>query len=770
MKFMNRLSLGIMLATGVLSAAPAFGQTFTLRVGAAPLPPTPLVSHGDTWRYRPGRTNAPQADWTTAANASLDGTWLTGPGGFGYGDAGIVGEATTLGTMLNNYSTLFIRREFTLPEAVDAARHIQVTVDYDDAYVVYLDGAELGRSSNINGLGSPPPYNASTVTANHEASCCNAPVNPPSVIDFGAVGSRLGAGTHVFALMGINGGSNSSDFHLIADLSVASIGPTRDGPYYALVIGMNSVLVSGTNTFPGSTRVAANGVDTTFNPQDGSWSINQSLSPGANPLLIQAFDAAGAQLFVTNKLIILETTSTQFGGPVAASTSWSPAMGVIHLTSSVSVQSGATLTIEPGTVVLLGAAASLRAAAGGALNATGTAQAPITFLHEDGNTVWGELAAEGANSALTLRHVETIGGAVKIRNGATGLLEDSFIHDYKSGTTPIAGCTGGQEFAVRRCHFRIYHETLWQTTLMTIEDCLFELANNPSSDALDFDGAPPGSVIRRCTFRHGPQSNTDAIDIGPMGSVGCTNTLIESCLLYDFPNDKGVSIGEGSYGIVVSNCLIYGNNNGIQVKDSPGGRPPCTANVLNCTISGSTAYGFHCFNKTDPSPAGTDGGRITNSFNNILWNNATNVGVFNDGLVVADHSDIGGGWPGEGNFDADPLFWIPSLRDYRLANNSPAVGTGRGGATLGARYPVGAPMAPSHPYFSAITAGNGTARLGFWADSEKTYTIQCSDLATGGAWTKLADVYPQPRPRFVEITSSLASGNRFYRIVTPVQP
>src|SRR6185295_412611 len=97
---------------------------------------------------------------------------------------------------------------------------------------------------------------------------------------------------------------------------------------------------------------------------------------------------------------------------------------------------------------------------------------------------------------------------------------------------------------------------------------LFELADNASSDALDFDGAPPGSFIRRCTFRHGPQSNTDAIDIGPLGNVGSTNTLIEDNLMFDFPNDKGVSIGEGSYGIVVRNCLMYGNDSGVSVKDS----------------------------------------------------------------------------------------------------------------------------------------------------------------------------------------------------------
>ncbi|HEU0011119.1 MAG TPA: right-handed parallel beta-helix repeat-containing protein [Verrucomicrobiae bacterium] len=759
MKLMNRYWLNLALALVASTSVQAFGQTFTLRIGPEPPPPTPLVSHGDTWRYRPGRTNAPQADWTTAANASLDGTWLTGQGGFGYGDADIVGEVTTLSMMSNNYSTLFIRREFTLPEAVDPAQRIQVTVDYDDAYVVYLDGAELGRSSNISGLGSPPPYNASTVSANHEASCCNAPTNPPSVIDFGAVGSSLGAGTHVFALMGINGGSNSSDFHLIADLSV---GPKRDGPYYALVTGTNSVLVSGTNTLPGSTRVVVNGVDATFNLLDGYWSIVQSLSPGANDVLVQAFDAAGAQLFVTNKLIILETTSTRFGGAVSASTSWSPALGIIHLTNNVSVQSGATLTLEPGTVVMLEAALSLRAAAGGALYAAGTAQAPITFLHEDGSTVWGELAAEGTNSALTLRHVETIGGAVKIRNGAIGLMEDNYIHDYKSGTIPIAGCTAGQHFVVRRCHFRIYHETLWQTTLMTIEDCLFEWANNANSDALDFDGAPVGTVVRRCTFRHGPMSNTDAMDIGPTGTTGCTNTLIENCLMYDFPDDKGVSIGDNgtSTGIVISNCLIYGCLSGIMAKDS------CDVTVINCTLA-ENRWGFTNYNKN--GGAQYTGGHTTN-YNSLLVSNGITISMRDNGTLVSDHSILTAtNWPGVGNFSADPLFLLPAERDYRLMPGSPAFGAGRGGETLGCTYPVGAPMALSHPRIESIQKTPAGAVLGFWADNERTYSLLRSDLVSGGTWTKVADIFPTLVPRLVSLTNGAPNQARYYRLVSPAQ-
>jgi hypothetical protein len=437
-------------------------------------------------------------------------------------------------------------------------------------------------------------------------------------------------------------------------------------------------------------------------------------------------------------------------------------MGIIHLTNNVSIQAGATLTIEPGTVVMLEAAVSLRAAAGGALNASGTDEAPTTFLHEDGSTVWGELAAEGAGSALTLRHVETIGGAVKIRNGALGLMEDSFLHDYKSGTIPIAGCTAGQAFAVRRCHFRIYHETLWQTTLMTIEDCLFEWANNVNSDALDFDGAPVGTVVRRCTFRHGPMSNTDAMDIGPTGTTGCTNTLIENCLMYDFPNDKGVSIGDdgASTGIVISNCLIYGCLSGIMAKDS------CDVTVINCTLT-ENRWGFTNYNKSGLSQY--TGGHTTN-FNSLLVSNGITISMRDNGTLVSDHSILTAtNWPGDGNFSADPLFQLPLLRDYRLMPGSPAFGAGRGGATLGCSYPVGAAMALSHPRIERIQIMPAGAVLGFWADCERTYSLLCSEIVSGGTWTKVGDVFPTTVPRFVSLTNGAPNQARFYRLVSPAQ-
>ncbi len=66
-----------------------------------------------------------------------------------------------------------------------------------------------------------------------------------------------------------------------------------------------------------------------------------------------------------------------FEGDIAADTTWAKAQSPLVLTASVTVKQGATLTVEPGTVVqfLLGA----RLVVQGALVARGTAEAPIRF-------------------------------------------------------------------------------------------------------------------------------------------------------------------------------------------------------------------------------------------------------------------------------------------------------------------------------------------------------------------------------------------------------
>jgi hypothetical protein len=1216
-------TVNLHLLFGILPSASAFAQeVFTVHVGGTPPAPAPLVEHVNPWHYRKG-TTAPQFDWKTAAEAALDGTWSVGPGGFGYGDGD---DATALGDMRDAYSTVYVRQSFEIAESVEPMRRLRLVMDWDDGFVAWLDGVEIARSPNAPGpVGGEPAFDATSLPPNHEASASQSG-NPPTTYDLGPVGDRLPPGTHVLAVMGLNGTLDSSDFSLIADLSlVGGQGALGGGTLFAIA-DTNSVQISGTNTLPASVRVVVNGEDAVFDRGSGLWSKAHALAPGMNHLFIAALDRTGAILASSTRAVLYEASTAAVGGVLNADTVWDGAAGTIHVTNTVIVPDGVTLTITNGAVVLLSPGSSIRATTNGAVLAVGIEFQPVLFGPADGETPWAHLGAFGTNASLTLRYAEVVAGQIRPVNGGSVLIEDSVIRDLNAagteviaadnggglimrrcygarfgemdasetpvwiedsllehfavdgldikgtnvslvvfhttvrfgnptnsnadgidfgpgagvvdsclihgfpdkgislggapgtqvhetliyqcgsgiavtsstncsiGNTTISGCATGLFFrtsganrsqlvgtnnivwgnsnnvvltansvleltysdveggfpgegnidadplfvdagrgnyrlapdspargaglvgvdmgpnfsfsfhgglpsapfdlaalvlgtntielvwqenadnearfelersvdgtewqslasvdagltnfsdttaaigqryfyrvraanmlgrsrfsnlasairqepvtvvggtlmadtiwspadgtilvansvivptnvwltlqpgtivkvtnnasiravaggtiniagtadskvrimgadgtnswgelsaqfagaslivrhaeiarrqttvysnafglfedsyfhdyrlvsapggpplttfsqpifltrsampvTVRRCHFREYYETLFRNGVMTIEECLFE---NIFGDGLDFDSAQPGTVLRRCTFRHGERGNVDAVDIGPGDVPGSFDVMIEDCLIYHFPRDKGVSVGDfgSSSGTVIRNCLIYDCLSGVQAKDS------CPVTVYNCTIT-DNRWGFTNYNK---SGQGQFTGGHTTNFNNILWDNAITVSLRDNGTLTSDHSDLGNtNWAGTGNIDADPLFANPAERDYRLQPGSPCLGTGRNGADMGARFPVGAPMALSHPQIGAFEIVGGEAVVRFWADSERSYSLLCNHQVAGGSWIKLADVPTGTVPRFVSVTNMLAPDHRFYRLVTPQQP
>jgi hypothetical protein len=243
--------------------------------------------------------------------------------------------------------------------------------------------------------------------------------------------------------------------------------------------------------------------------------------------------------------------------------------------------------------------------------------------------------------------------------------------------------------------------------------------------------------------------------------------LVQDCLVYDF-SDKGVSMGASGAGgspdrgMIISNCLIHHVDTGVAVKDGT------TCGLYNLTIADS-ANGIRQYQKF-MTPV--DGGHITNSYNNIIWGNTIALLFQNNSSMVANYCDIEGtNYTGTGNISSDPLFVDRAQQDYRLALNSPAFQTGFQGRSMGATFPVGAPMALSHPRFEAITHSGAEVLLNFWADSEKTYSVQYSDSVSGSPWTTLTNLGTRTLPTYMTLHDPLPeTGNRYYRIVTPQQP
>ena len=113
-----------------------------------------IVTGNSTWSYL-AATSEPASNWNQPTfDAS---SWKTGKGSFGYGDS----DDSTIVTSCNS---LYLRKKFIVN--VTVLSKLILDIDYDDAFVLYLNGKEVARSTNITA--TIPAYN-SALTVDHEA-------------------------------------------------------------------------------------------------------------------------------------------------------------------------------------------------------------------------------------------------------------------------------------------------------------------------------------------------------------------------------------------------------------------------------------------------------------------------------------------------------------------------------------------------------------------------------------------------------------------------
>jgi len=161
-----------------------------------------MVKADHTWSYLIGDSE-PSTDWY--ASEFDDSSWNTARGSFGFGD----GDDTTI---LNISYSLYIRHSFSISNrsVIDS---LILDIDYDDAYVLYLNGTMVSRSFNVES--DFPPYNY-TPTIDQEALMYMG--GQPSRVAIPK--SHLVDGENVVAVQGINVNTTSSDFSLAPFLQV----------------------------------------------------------------------------------------------------------------------------------------------------------------------------------------------------------------------------------------------------------------------------------------------------------------------------------------------------------------------------------------------------------------------------------------------------------------------------------------------------------------------------------------------------------------------
>jgi hypothetical protein len=144
-----------------------------------------------------------------------DSLWPRGPSGFGYGDDD---DETELDDMQQTdtqpgYRSVFLRHTFQIPDLA-AVDQLVLEVDYDDGFIAYLNGVEVGRE---NMLGTTPPF-IQGASDSHEAGV-------PVEYDLNSRKGLLVEGANVLAIQAHNYNLTSSDLSMIPVLVNRSLLP-----------------------------------------------------------------------------------------------------------------------------------------------------------------------------------------------------------------------------------------------------------------------------------------------------------------------------------------------------------------------------------------------------------------------------------------------------------------------------------------------------------------------------------------------------------------
>ncbi len=266
-----------------LSALAWFSCSFGVQGGT-------LIARESQWRSWPG-DQVPSVQPLGWVEPGFDDEhWVTGNAPFRYGDGA---GGTEISGMRNSYSTYFLRRQFSV-DSVDLIEGLDLNVDYDDGFAVWLNGVEVLRVNAPDMIALNSFASAGHESGTFETFSLNDAI------------SELIDGQNVIAIQGFNVNLSSSDFLLHPELIF--VGLDRQAPtvvsidpepglvgdfeqvritFSELVIGVEaSDLILNGNS---ADRVIGNGdtyVFTFSNPEPGELTLRWQQDAGITDLAV----------------------------------------------------------------------------------------------------------------------------------------------------------------------------------------------------------------------------------------------------------------------------------------------------------------------------------------------------------------------------------------------------------------------------------------------------------------------------------------------------
>jgi hypothetical protein len=271
-------------------------------------------------------------------------------------------------------------------------------------------------------------------------------------------------------------------------------------------------------------------------------------------------------------------------------------------------------------------AGNLASSYGGALYNSGGTLSAATCMFEGNTADYGGALSNYSVSAV-LTDCEFHG------NAALGGGYGGAIHIASGPSFALVDCTFSENVA---WHGGAVH--IGSSSAPTFRDCTF-VANIASAH---------GGAL----FANGPATLVDCLLLqnragsgGGMRNLECGSTLINCQFLGNGAQESGGAFWDSEGTALLANCLFSGN-----AVAGYGG-------AINCLDSGSTLAGC-TFSGNEAAQGGGlySIGGSPNLANCVFWGNVAEIGAQIYGDVTMTYSCSDGGWPGNGNIDADPWF------------------------------------------------------------------------------------------------------------------